>query len=359
MSWIRQKITEKGSPGRVGVVIGVPAALAVAFIAAAGWFTPDRLTPATVIRTFDSVDGPHPGFRRNHAKGVCVTGWFEGNGQASPYSRAALFSAERSPVIGRFALAGGLPYQDDAPDKVRSLALRIMPPNGGEWRMGMNDIPVFLFRNARDFNSFLIASRPEATTRKPDPARIGAFLAAHPETAHALSQIKQRSLSSGFSEDAYNSLDAFLFVNADGRTTPVRWAMEPEQPAPAQDSVKTGRDYLFDDLTATLAEHPLRWKLMIVLGQPGDPTADPTAAWPAGRTRINAGTLVLDKAESEDGGPCTGITFDPLILPEGITPSDDPIPAARSAVYARSFTARSGEMKAPSAVSLNSSPNGQ
>ncbi|MBO1360930.1 catalase family peroxidase [Acetobacter sacchari] len=359
MSLIRQKATEKGNLGRVGVVIGVPAALAFAFIAAAGWFTPDRLTPATVVRTFDSVDGPHPGFRRNHAKGVCVSGWFEGSGQASPYSSAALFRVERSPVIGRFALAGGQPYQDDAPDKVRSLALRIMPANGSEWRMGVNDIPVFLFRNARDFNSFLIASRPEATTRKPDPARIGAFLAAHPETARALSQIKQRSLSSGFADDAYNSLDTFLFVNADRRTTPVRWAIEPEQPVSTQNNVKAGRDYLFDDLTATLAEHSLRWKLMIVLGQPGDPTADPTVAWPVGRTRIDAGTLVLDKAEGEDGGPCTGITFDPLILPEGITPSDDPIPAARSAVYARSFTARSGETKAPSAINLNSTQSGK
>ncbi len=46
------------------------------------------------------------GFRRNHAKGVCVTGWFESNGQAAVLSKAAVFKPGRIPVVGRFALAG-------------------------------------------------------------------------------------------------------------------------------------------------------------------------------------------------------------------------------------------------------------
>ena len=33
-----------------------------------------------MINTFEQVNGPHPGFRRNHAKGVCVSGYFESNG---------------------------------------------------------------------------------------------------------------------------------------------------------------------------------------------------------------------------------------------------------------------------------------
>jgi catalase len=33
-------------------------------------------------------------------------------------------------VVGRFALAGGMPFQTDAPAKVRSMALRFLLPGG-------------------------------------------------------------------------------------------------------------------------------------------------------------------------------------------------------------------------------------
>jgi catalase len=41
---------------------------------------------------------------------------------------------------------------------------------------------------------------------------------------------------------------------------------------------------------------------------------------------------------SEDSGRCTAINYDPLVLPAGIEPSDDPLLSALSAVYTRSFT---------------------
>jgi catalase len=54
--------------------------------------------------------------------------------------------------------------------------------------------------------------------------------------------------------------------------------------------------------------------------------------------------------QSEDDGACGDIAFDPLVLPAGIAPSDDPLLPARSAAYMRSFTRRESETKAPSAV---------
>jgi catalase len=39
------------------------------------------------------------------------------------------------------------------------------------------------------------------------------------------------------------------------------------------------------------------------------------------------------------------------VLPDGISPSDDPLLSARSAAYSQSFTRREGEKKSPSAVS--------
>jgi catalase len=54
--------------------------------------------------------------------------------------------------------------------------------------------------------------------------------------------------------------------------------------------------------------------------------------------------------ESEETGACRDINYDPLVLPSGIAPSDDPLLSARSAAYSQSFTRPAGETKDPSAV---------
>src|SRR5260370_802557 len=88
----------------IGLVL---AGIAGLFVYAGGWLTPRTLSPALMIDTFEQVNGPHPGFRRNHAKGVCVTGYFESNGHGLALSKASVFLPGRVPIIGRFALAGG------------------------------------------------------------------------------------------------------------------------------------------------------------------------------------------------------------------------------------------------------------
>jgi catalase len=132
--------------------------------------------------------------------------------------------------------------------------------------------------------------------------------------------------------------------------------MEPLQPvvaeAPAQ-AERADKNYLFDDLIAQIRQHPLKWRLLVTVGQPGDPTSDATLPWPMDRRRVDAGTLTLDAVSGEDGGgACTYINYDPLVLPPGIEGSDDPLLSARSAAYARSFTLRAEEKarKAPTAV---------
>jgi catalase len=116
-------------------------------------------------------------------------------------------------------------------------------------------------------------------------------------------------------------------------------------PAPAQD-----QHYLFDALIAQFHRQPLRWRLIIILGQPGDPTNDATIPWPAGREQVDVGTLTLDQLESDDTSVARDINFDPLVLPAGMAPSDDPLLSARSAVYSQSYTRRAGETKEPAAI---------
>jgi catalase len=336
------------------ILIGVAvAAVAVAFGYVGGWLTPQRLSPGRMIDALEAANGSHPGFRRNHAKGLCVTGFFDGNGAGAQYSTALVFAAGRVPVVGRFALAGGQPFQTDTAGAVRSLALRFTLPDGEEWRTGMNAIPVFPFSTPAAFYEQLVATRPDPLTGKPDPGRMAAFLAQHPETASALKIIGSQVNSTGFANSRYNSLDAFRLVAATGAVSSVRWAMVPNEPFAAEDPADTGAraaNYLFEALITALQREPLQWHLMLTIAQPGDPTRDPTVAWPLERPQVDVGTLTLEHADGEDQGACRDINFDPLVLPAGIEPSDDPLLSARSAAYSRSFTRRVAETKPPSAV---------
>ena len=210
----------------IGFLLAVTAGL---FLFAGGWLTPHSLTPAKLVNTFERLDGVHSGFRRNHAKGVCVTGYFESNGQGQALSKAKVFDSGRVPIVGRFALAGGQPYAADTAQTVRSLALLFKTANGEEWRTGMINLPVFVVNTPEAFHEFLIVSSPDPQTGKVDTAALGAFVGKHPETAAAFKIIGSQPPASGFADTTYYGLNAFRFVNAKGEQTPVRWWIKPEQ----------------------------------------------------------------------------------------------------------------------------------
>ena len=261
------------------------------------------------------------------------------------------------PVIGRLSLAGGQPYMPDrpaaVPATVRSMALAFRPPDGEEWRTVMIDIPVFVVKDPESFYELLLAARPDPATGQPDPAKMKDFLAGHPETARALQIVQASPFSSGFANASYNSLDAFRFVNGAGASTPVRWSMtalEPFEPEPPAQSAAQDKNYLFDALIARIGQAPLQWHLVVTIGQPGDPADDATIPWPSNREHVDIGMLTINRIEGEALGNCLDVNFDPLVLPSGIEPSDDPLLSAQSAAYSESFTRRAGEKKEPSAV---------
>jgi catalase len=330
--------------GGVGIVLFCVAA---AFLYVGGWFNPEALTPQRFADGFERVDGIHSGFRLNHAKGVCVSGAFESNGQGTRLSKAIVFKAGRAPVIGRFSLGGGNPYIADAPKVIRGFGVLFKLPDGEEWRTAMVNTAVFAVHTPQAFYDRLVASQPDPKTGKPDPEKMAAFLAAHPETMQANKIIQSHPVSSGFANSTFYGLNAFWFTDASRISIPVRWSMVPVQPfAPADTAAAQGdKNYLFDALIASI-----QWRLIITIGQPNDPTNDATMPWPDAREHVDVGTLTLDQIESDENGACRDINFDPLVLPEGMAPSDDPLLSARSAVYSQSFTRRAGEKELPSAV---------
>jgi catalase len=352
-------LTRRSVLGGLAAVGGIGAASLGGFLYAGGWFSPGRLTPSRFADRFEQVFGRHPGFRRNHAKGVAATGHFDSSGAGAVLSGASVFAPGRTAVTGRFSLSGGMPFAHDAPATVRGLGLLFHLPAGEQWRTAMVNIPVFTDRVPEGFFARLAASKPDPTTGKPDPAAMARFLAAFPETARAMAYIKAHPPSSGFADSTFHGLNAFRLIGGSGRTTPVRWRLVPHDPvAPAASTRPPGRDDLFTTLVRRAAQGPLRWDLQLVVAEPGDPTDDATTAWPPGRRTVTAGTLTLDELRTEAPGNARDVNFDPLVLPIGISPSDDPLLSARSAVYSVSYTRRAGEPHTPSAVQIHGGTDG-
>src|SRR5262245_52123518 len=352
-----QRLGTANTLSRLALIGVALAAVIAAFAYLGGWFTPNDLTPARFTDGFEEVFGVHPGFRRNHAKGVGVSGFFESNGNGVRLSKATVFRPGRVPVLGRFSLGGGNPFAPDTVSAPRGLGLQFALPDGELWRTAMLHLPVFPFRTPEDFYEQLFAFAPDPSTGQPDPVKAQAFLAHHPESAEALKVIKSQPAPSGFGDAAFHSLNAFRFINAGNESTPVRWILTPAQPSkttPSQD-----KDFLFDALIAQIHRRPLQWYLIVIVGQPGDPTNDATIAWPPGREQVNVGTLTLDRVESDDTSAARVINFDPLVLPADMATSDDPLLSARSAVYSQSYTRRAGEQKQPSAITPAQAKKGE
>ena len=125
------------------------------------------------------------------------------------------------------------------------------------------------------------------------------FLDRHPETVAAMKIIKQKPPSAGFADSAFYGLNAFYFTNSAGATVPVRWSLVPlagmQPPASSP-----GKDYLFDDLIRTVAKGPVAWRLVITVGEPGDPTNDATKPWPPSRRTVDAGTVTISAVQTRN-----------------------------------------------------------
>jgi catalase len=346
----------KRNPKGIALIGVTILALAALFAYAGGFFSPQRLS---ADRFIDAIEhgSPPTGFRRAHSKGICFAGSFVGSAESRAISSATVFLGETVPVTGRFAEAEGNPFANDATTvPVRSMALRLVPATGEEWRMAINDTPGLAVSTPEAFYENVLASTPDPKTGKPDPAKMRAYLAAHPETVAFMSRMKARPLASGFSNDTYNSVDGFIFVAPDGTRRLVRWSMQAEEPfatLPPEERAAKSANYLFDDLLSRVARGSVKWQLIATLASPGDPN-EAAEVWPEDRPRVTLGELTIDHVESELAGNCRDLNFDPLTLPSGIAPSDDPIPFARSAIYSASFRRRTGESKPASAIANQS-----
>lgn len=304
-----------------------------------------QVAPDQVVTAIEGTFGVTPGERRNHTKGTCALGEFVGSKDAAAYTRSALFSGKPVPVIARFSLSGGNPKAPDTAKSARGMALQFKLPGDNLHQMAMLNTPVFGAANPQTFLDLMLAMKPDPATGKPDPEKMKAFKASHPDNLAQAQYLAGNNPPASYANSAYWSIHTFKFINKANKVTLVRWRFVPQdgEKRLSDDELKTAAaNFLEPALISRTQQGPVRWDMMLTIGVAGDPEDNPTLAWPTERKQIKVGTLTINSAMPQKGAACEAINYDPLVMADGIEPTNDPILLFRSPAYAVSFVKRLG-----------------
>jgi catalase len=286
--------------------------------------------------------GIHKGFRFAHAKGLVLTGTFTPAKSAQSISRAAHLRGPAVPVTVRLSDGTGVPQiNDDNPNaSPRGMAIRFALPNGAFTDIVANSHNGFFVGTGDDFLAFLkaiAATKPDS----PHPSPIEQFLGSHPRALKVV--LDSKALPKSFATLGFFGNNAFVFVDSAGTKRAGRYQILPVAGVHHLDSTaatKLSPNYLFEDLTRRIARGPIKYRLLVQLANPGDPTNDGSIVWPDDRKRVELGTISLTKVAPNNEELQRSLTFNPIFLTDGIQLSDDPLIPLRSAVYALSVAHR-------------------
>jgi catalase len=297
-----------------------------------------------IVDAMNAINGSHAGYRAVHAKGIVCEGSFTAAPEAVKLSRAAHLQGDPVDCTVRFSNASGNPKTSDAnPIAGRGIGVKFHLPDGDAVDMAAVPLPIFMVRNATDFLGFTSARKPDPSTGQPDPDKVMAFVADHPETANALQLgLPKLAPTTSYATSGYNGLHAFGLVDAEGNETWGRYGWVPvegEQYLSDDEREAADRDYLRQELRERLdGGGEARLRLDFTLAADGDSLTDPTEEWQGDREVVTLGELTVTGVIDEPtDGP---LVFDPINLTDGILPSDDDILAARSPAYSVSIDRR-------------------
>ena len=324
----------KGTPLQWAMVLAPAAAFGTAFLWTATAASHNPVAPSAYIEQLETNIGHHEGFRRNHAKGISVSGYFEGAGNLSELSSSEFFDRQRSKVVGRFSIPGPPSAPDNQAD-VRALGLMLISNSGEEWRMAVNSTPVFVVSTPEAVMELFKAQSPSA----PKDA-VATFMQSNPETKTFRDFMGSNPPSASFASAPYHSINSFYFISDSGNRHPVRWKFEPRTSNEGLSAPTEPNGLMSEMLSRVNAGNAAVWDMYVYVADKDDNYLNATVNWQEDKTPIHAGVLVLNQAENQMGANCYNVNFDPSILPEGVEVSEDPLIAARSAVYSRSFDGR-------------------
>jgi catalase len=295
------------------------------------------------IDVANSVFGSHRGYRALHAKGFVCAGAFTPTLDAASLTTAGHFRGPEIPVTARFSNGSGDPNHPDwAPDP-RGLAVKFYLPDGSRTDIVAVSSPRFPTSTPEGFIELVQAQGAGVAAAWKFPA----WLVHHPEALRVLPVVAPTlAPPSSYATIPYYALHAFKWIGGDGGERYVRYTLRPAArggklaPWTAR---SRGRDYLQDEIRSRIATGPVEFALEIQIAQPGDPTDDPSAAWPRGRRRVTVGTLKLTGPDTEREQGNDVLVFDPTRVTDGIECSDDPVLRFRPSAYSESVRRRTAD----------------
>ena len=315
-----------------------PAMLALCATAAQAQ-APIDTNPAALVDALNGTFGSHAGTRASHAKGFCAVGQLQPARSARDIADGPLFGQESVPANVRFSVGGGNPKASDKSRSVRGLSMRVA--SGAEtWDLLLISEPAFFAATPESFVSFHQARVPDPATGKPDPAKVAAHNAAHPDGTRQPALLAAHAAPSSYASTPYFSNNAFVFGGHGKKTRHARIIAEPFGAVQylTADEEKTLPDlFLQDELARRLGAGPVGFTLYAQLPAAGDALLDPSTVW-QGAGKVELGRLLVKGQAPRDA--CNGVVYMPLALPTGIAASDDPILHARGAAYAVSLSRR-------------------
>jgi catalase len=287
------------------------------------------------VDAINAISGVHPGHRAAHAKGSLLTGSFAPSPEARELTTAGHMQGEPSRVTVRFSNGGGDPGIPDYAREGRGMAVKFYLPDGSKTDIVALSLPCFFVRTPEDFIAFTKA-RLEPEKLMPD------FLGAHPEALPAIQAALGADPPESYATCVYNAIHAFRWLDGEGGSRWVRYRFEPEageRSVPGEEAKARGRDYLQEEI---LARDETAFRLVVIVGEEGDPVDDPTVAWPEERERVDVGRLVLTGPDTERERDGDILVFDPSRVIDGIELSDDRILHFRPRAYSASVERRTG-----------------
>lgn len=296
--------------------------------------------PARLVETLRAIFGHHRA-RAAHAKGVLLEGTFKPTLEARELCAASLFAGAMLHVTVRFSDSTGLPdiADGDPAANPRGFAAKLHLLDGSDADVVAHGFNGFPAATVGEFGAFLravAASAPGVAS----PTALERFLAEHPAAKTFLTTQKPAPVS--WATLTYYGVNAFRFVDGQGRATPVRYRFVPRAGEHFLDAatLATKRpNYLTDEITARVDAGPVLFDWFAQQAAPDDVLDDPSTPWPETRTLSLLGTFNLVRKAFDQTAEQRAMTFSPGNVPAGIEPAD-PMVAVRDAAYAVSVRER-------------------
>jgi len=287
------------------------------------------------LQAFDDINGPQPGFRPVHAKGILLTGRFTPSPGAASLTRAPHLQRSSTPVTVRFSDFAGIPAVPDNSDDAspRGIAIRFHLAEHVHTDIIGHSVDGFPARTMEEFVEFLhafAASGPNAA--KPTP--LEKFLAAHPAALEFVQTPKP--IPTSFATESFYSVNAHKFVNKDGLARYGRYRVRPDGANEYLNSAAIASkapSFLFDEIKERLARGTVKMRIAVQVAAKGDPVNDSTMHWPKDRPEIDFGSVELTAVLPDNDAEQRHIIFDPIPRVDGIEPSEDPLLEPRATLY--------------------------